>query len=352
MERTDNRQELLELALEGNRQAFESLTEPHRRELQVHCYRMLGSILDAEDMVQETLVRAWQKLHTFEGRAPLRAWLYRIATNVSLDELAKRTKRSLPQELYPAADPMRPLDPAIMDPIWIEPFPDAWLESASADPAARYDQRESVTLAFLVALQSLPPRQRAILLLRDVLDLRSKEVADLLDLSTSAIESALYRARNKLSKEVLLADASGSIIRSPGAGFVGPVCERMGGRGYRRAGSPHARGRYLPDAPIANLGHRTRADQEFHCREHTRWRGPRALEACTDTGEWPARLCMVSANARQILFCGIRDSSRDRRGRSRSGCYDVCVSGAVRSVWTLSGDPGLRAGLTIEIRFR
>ena len=201
MERTDNRQELLELALEGNRQAFESLTEPHRRELQVHCYRMLGSILDAEDMVQETLVRAWQKLHTFEGRAPLRAWLYRIATNVSLDELAKRTKRSLPQELYPAADPMRPLDPAIMDPIWIEPFPDAWLESASADPAARYDQRESVTLAFLVALQSLPPRQRAILLLRDVLDLGSKEVADLLDLSTSAIESALYRARNKLSKK-------------------------------------------------------------------------------------------------------------------------------------------------------
>jgi len=199
MERTENRSELLEQALGGSRQAFELITEPHRRELQVHCYRMLGSILDAEDMVQETLVRAWEKLHTFEGRAPLRAWLYRIATNVSLDELAKRSKRSLPQELYPAADPMRPLSPAIMDPIWIEPFPDAWLEPASTDPAARYDQRESVTLAFIVALQSLPPRQRAILLLRDVLGLRSKEVADLLDLSTSAIESALYRARRTLS---------------------------------------------------------------------------------------------------------------------------------------------------------
>ena len=201
MEKTENRSELLEQALEGSRQAFELLTEPHRHELQVHCYRMLGSILDAEDMVQETLVRAWEKLHTFEGRAPLRAWLYRIATNVSLDELAKRTKRSLPQERYPAADPMRPLSPAIMDPIWIEPFPDAWLEPASTDPAARYDQRESVTLAFMVALQSLPPRQRAILLLRDVLSLRSKEVAELLELSTSAIESALYRARNTLSKK-------------------------------------------------------------------------------------------------------------------------------------------------------
>ena len=201
MERTENRPELLELALEGNRQAFESLTEPHRRELQVHCYRMLGSILDAEDMVQETLVRAWRKLHTYEGRAPLRAWLYRIATNVSLDELAKRSSRSLPQELYPAADPKQPLGPAVMDPIWIEPFPDAWLDPTSMDPAARYDQRESVTLAFLVALQSLPPRQRAILLLRDVLGLRSKEVANLLELSTSAIESALYRARNTLSKK-------------------------------------------------------------------------------------------------------------------------------------------------------
>ena len=201
MERAENRSKLLEQALEGSRQAFELLTEPHRRELQVHCYRMLGSILDAEDMVQDTLVRAWEKLHTYEGRAPLRAWLYRIATNVSLDELAKRSRRSLPQELYPAADPMRPLSPAIMDPIWIEPFPDAWLEPASTDPAARYDQRESVTLAFLVALQSLPPRQRAILLLRDVLGLRSKEVAELLDLSTSAIESALYRARKTLSRK-------------------------------------------------------------------------------------------------------------------------------------------------------
>lgn len=191
-------QEVLDAARAGSRQAFEELSEPHRRELQVHCYRMTGSILDAEDLVQETLVRAWEKLHTFEGRAPFRAWLYRIATNACLDELSKRKARTLPLELYPAANPKQPLDPAVMDPIWIEPFPDAWLDSERTNPAARYDQRESVTLAFLVALQALAPRQRAILLLRDVLGLRAKEVANLLDSSVSAVNSALYRARNRL----------------------------------------------------------------------------------------------------------------------------------------------------------
>ncbi len=191
---------VLEAALSGSREAFEELSEPHRRELQVHCYRMTGSILDSEDLVQETMIRAWKKLHTFEGRAPFRAWLYRIATNACLDELSKRTGRSLPLEIYPAANPRQPLEPAVMDPIWIEPFPDAWLEAEQTNPAARYDQRESVTLAFLVALQALPPRQRAILLLRDVLDLRASEVANLLEISASAVSSALYRARNRLTE--------------------------------------------------------------------------------------------------------------------------------------------------------
>lgn len=189
---------VLESALSGSQEAFEELSEPHRRELQVHCYRMMGSILDAEDLVQETLIRAWKKLHTFEGRAPFRAWLYRIATNACLDELSKRTGRSLPVEIYPAANPRQPLEPAVMDPIWIEPFPDVWLETEQTNPAARYDQRESVTLAFLVALQALPPRQRAILLLRDVLGLPASEVAELLEISVSAVSSALYRARNRL----------------------------------------------------------------------------------------------------------------------------------------------------------
>ncbi len=198
MELSEDRPGILKAALAGSRQAFDELAEPHRRELQVHCYRMLGSILDAEDQVQETLLRAWQKLHTFEGRAPFRAWLYRIATNACLDEIAKRPKRSLPPELYPAARPGQPMDPPILDPIWIEPFPDGLLDSVHSNPAARFDQRESVTLAFLVALQSLPPRQRAILLLRDVLGLRANEVASLLGSSVSAVNSALYRARIRL----------------------------------------------------------------------------------------------------------------------------------------------------------
>ncbi|MCH8339664.1 MAG: sigma-70 family RNA polymerase sigma factor [Chloroflexi bacterium] len=198
MELSEDRSGTLKAALAGSRQAFDELAEPHRRELQVHCYRMLGSILDAEDLVQETLLRAWQKLHTFEARAPFRAWLYRIATNACLDEIAKRPKRSLPFELYPAARPGQPMDPPILDPIWIEPFPDALLESDRYDPAARFDQRESVTLAFLVALQSLPSRQRAILLLKDVLGLRANEVASLLGSSVSAVNSALYRARIRL----------------------------------------------------------------------------------------------------------------------------------------------------------
>ncbi len=189
---------VLEAALSGSREAFEELSEPHRRELQVHCYRMMGSTLDAEDLVQETLIRAWKKLHTFEARAPFRAWLYRIATNACLDELSKRTGRSLPFEIYPASNPKQPLEPAVMDPIWIEPFPDAWLEAERTNPAARYDQRESVTLAFLVALQTLPPRQRAILILRDVLGLPANDVADLLEITASAVSSALYRARNRL----------------------------------------------------------------------------------------------------------------------------------------------------------
>ena len=198
MELSEDRSRTLRAALGGSRQAFDELAEPHRHELQVHCYRMLGSILDAEDQVQETLLRAWQKLHTFEGRAPFRAWLYRIATNACLDEIAKRPKRSLPPELYPAASPGHAMDPPILDPIWIEPFPDGLLDSIHSNPAARFDQRESVTLAFLVALQSLPPRQRAILLLRDVLALRANEVASLLGSSVSAVNSALYRARGRL----------------------------------------------------------------------------------------------------------------------------------------------------------
>ena len=162
---------------------------------------MLGSVLDAEDLVQETLLRAWKSRDSFEGRAPLRAWLYKIATNACLDELAKRPRRGLPPDLYPEADPDSPLAAAVADPIWLEPYPDGLLGSIRHDPAARFDLRESVTLAFLVALQTLPPRQRAVLLLRDVVGLRASEVANLLEDSVSAVNSALYRARSRLGEK-------------------------------------------------------------------------------------------------------------------------------------------------------
>jgi len=184
----------------NTKQEFEQLAEPHRRELQVHCYRMLGSLQDAEDLVQETLLRAWQKLDTFEGRASFRAWLYKIATNVCLDALDRRPRRSLPPETHRASDPTAPIKPPITEPIWLEPFPDDLLADESTSPEARYGARESITLAFLTALQILTARQRAVLILRDVLDWRAEEVAKLLELTVPAVNSALHRARVTMAK--------------------------------------------------------------------------------------------------------------------------------------------------------
>jgi len=183
----------------GDQHQFSQLTEPYRRELQVHCYRILGSLQDAEDLVQETMLRAWRRLNTYEGRAPLRAWLYRIATNACLDALDKRPRRTLPATQRPSADPRRPFTPPIDEPIWLEPLPDDLLADSAAGPEARYSARESVTLAFMTVLQTLPPRQRAVLILRDVLDWRAGEVADLLETSVSAVNSALHRARVTLT---------------------------------------------------------------------------------------------------------------------------------------------------------
>ena len=190
----------LAAARTGNHDEFSRLTEPYRRELSVHCYRMLGSLFDAEDVVQETLLRAWQKLDTFEGRASFRAWLYKIATNACLDALDRAPRRALPMALYPAADPRQALAPPVNDPVWLEPFPDELLADVDANPEARYQARESITLAFLIALQILPPRQRAVLILRDVLGWRASEAAELLEFSVPAVNSALHRARATLAK--------------------------------------------------------------------------------------------------------------------------------------------------------
>lgn len=185
----------------GDPSEFTSLIEPYRRELHLHCYRLLGSLHDAEDLVQETMLRAWQRFDTFRGEASLRTWLYRIATNACFDVLKKRSPRTLPPAISPEADPLQPLAPAWAESTWLEPFPDSWLAEAVEDPAARYSRRESVSLAFLAVLQLLPPRQRAILILSDVLDWRAREIASLLSISVSAVNSALHRARATMAKQ-------------------------------------------------------------------------------------------------------------------------------------------------------
>ena len=183
-----------------DQQAFSALSEPHRRELQAHCYRMLGSIQEAEDLVQETFLRAWRRRETYAGRASVRAWLYRIATNLCLDELERQPRRSLPVARQAPSLGGDSLPASIMEPVWLEPFPDDLLASESASPEARYSLRESVTLAFMTSLHALPPRQRAVLILRDVLDWPASEVSDLLELSVPAVKSALHRARATLGQ--------------------------------------------------------------------------------------------------------------------------------------------------------
>ena len=180
-------------------QAFGALAEPHRRELQVHCYRMLGSLQDAEDMVQETFLRAWRRRQTFEGRASFRAWLYKIATNACLDALDRRPKRVVPRTHQPVSSADQPIPPSVMEPIWLEPYPDEWLAADETSPERQVVAREHITLAFVAALHRLPPRQRAVLLLRDVLDWQASETAELLDMTVPAVKSALHRARATLA---------------------------------------------------------------------------------------------------------------------------------------------------------
>ncbi len=183
--------------------AFRRLVEPHRAELHSHCYRMLGSVHDAEDALQEAFLRAWRALDQFEGRSSLRSWLYRIATNTCLDTIARRPKRVLPAE-YPAADPAGVIGEPLIESTWIEPYADEAFEVADgrAAPEARYEQREAVELAFIAALQHLPATQRAVLILRDVLGFSAKEAAEVLETTTASVNSALQRARETVERRL------------------------------------------------------------------------------------------------------------------------------------------------------
>ena len=179
--------------------AFAASVEPHRGELRVHCYRMLGSFEDSEDLVQETFLRAWRKRASFgaDGRSSLRAWLYRIATNACLDVLRTRPRRVMPEEVAPAGDPTVPLPPPADLP-WLQPYPDRLIAPVEDEPSAVVVERETIELAFLAAIQHLPPRQRAVLILRDVVGWSANDTAATLETSVVSVNSALQRARTTL----------------------------------------------------------------------------------------------------------------------------------------------------------
>jgi RNA polymerase sigma-70 factor (ECF subfamily) len=191
---------LLDTAQAGDEGAYAELVEPHRRPLHGHCYRLLGSVQDAEDAVQETLINAWRGLGQFEGRSSLRSWLYSIATNVCLRMIERRPARVLPIDYGPPANPHTGLGPPLVESTWIQPYPDARFGVADrlAGPDARYEQREAVELAFIAALQHLPARQRAALILRDVLGFSGAEVAEALDTTPASVYSLLQRAHATL----------------------------------------------------------------------------------------------------------------------------------------------------------
>jgi RNA polymerase sigma-70 factor, ECF subfamily len=219
---------LLEAARGGDEDAFRGLVELHHADLHAHCYRMLGSVHDAEDALQEALLRAWRGLPRFEGRSAPRSWLYRIATNTCLDSIARRRKRVLPIDYGPPADAGDDPGEPLGESVWVEPYPDErfGVEDGYAAPEARYEQREAVELAFIAALQHLPPRQRAALILRDVLGLSAREVAEALETTVASVNSALQRAR-KAVEERLPARSQQATLRSLGDERIRALVERF-----------------------------------------------------------------------------------------------------------------------------
>jgi RNA polymerase sigma-70 factor, ECF subfamily len=283
--------ELLASAREGSEDAYQRLVEPHRSELHAHCYRMLGSVQDAEDALQEALIRAWRGLPKFEGRSSLRSWLYRIATNTSLDAIERRPKRILPVDYGPPADDAVVGEP-LTESVWIEPYPDETLgiEDGYASPDARYEQRESVELAFIAALQLLPATQRAVLILREVLGFSAQETADTLDTSVASVNSALQRARATIEKR-LPEQSQQETLKSLGDDRLRELVETYADAWERND----------VDTVVSMLAE----DAAFTMPPMSRWfYGPGIrpwLETVSMTGEWGWRSIPVSANGQTAL---------------------------------------------------
>jgi RNA polymerase sigma-70 factor, ECF subfamily len=300
---TVEQEELLESARSGSEEAYQRLVEPHRAELHAHCYRMLGSTQDAEDALQEALVRAWKGLPKFEGRSSLRSWLYRIATNTSLDAIERRPKRILPVDYGPPADDAVPGEP-LVESVWIEPYPDETLgiEDGYASPDARYERRESVELAFIAALQLLPANQRAVLILREVLGFSAQESAEALDTSVASVNSALQRARATVEKK-LPDQSQQETLRALGDEKVKEIVGRYADAWERND----------VDTVVSMLAE----DAAFTMPPMSRWfhgDGIRPwLETSSMTGEWGWRAIPVSANGQPALAFYSWDEAQQAR---------------------------------------
>jgi RNA polymerase sigma-70 factor, ECF subfamily len=279
--------------------AFRSVVEPHRAALQAHCYRMLGSLHDAEDALQETLLRAWRGFDRYDGDRPLRPWLYRIATTACLDALAKRPKRVLPLDHGPASRPDAGPGRPLTDVDWLEPFPDRGIADGYGAPDARYEQRESVELAFIAALQHLPATQRAVLILREVLGFSAREVAQSLDSTTASVNSALQRARRRLDQR-LPERSQQATLRSLGDDGVRAAVERFVEAWDSRN--------------IDSLRALLVEDATFATPPHPNWfRGRDAVIAfITSVPDLPRRCVRTTANGQPAVGWYILNPARDR----------------------------------------
>ena len=284
--------ELVAAARRGDEAAYSRLVDAYQRELQAHCYRMLGSVHDAEDAVQDALLRAWKALPRFEGRSSLRSWLYRIATNTCLDVIGRRPKRVLPVDYGPATDPHDgPGDP-LVETVWVEPYPDDRLpDDFQAGPEARYEQREAVELAFIAALQLLPATQRAVLVLREVLGFSAKETAEALETSVASVNSALQRARATIESR-LPERTQQQTLRSLGDDEVAGIVER-----YMRAWERN---------DIETVVGLLAEDATFSMPPLASWFGPRDeiaefLAYSPMSGTWRWKPIRVRANGQEAL---------------------------------------------------
>ena len=307
---------------------FVEATEPFRRELVAHCYRMLGSIQDAEDVVQETYLRAWRSYGGFEGRSSVRTWLYQIATNRCLTELARQSRRVLPADLdEPEPDPDAALREAGADVSWLQPAPDAMVLPESADPAAIVAAREAVRLALVASLQYLPPRQRAVLVLRDVLAFPAADVAVMLDTTTASVKSALQRARARLDELALTAGQ----ITEPAAPRARELLDQ-----YIAA---------FENADAAALERLLLADATLEATPLRSWFTGRGVcipflrdHLLGSPGDW--RMLATSANGQPAAAAYLRDQSGSYQP------YGICVltvtDAGIRRISSF-GDPGLVA---------